>query len=367
MQRGKITLIGDGIENPGNAETMVDAAAMFGSQCRFRDRYGLAARWQAALEGSTSEPQEEWAGRFITYGDLSQDFSPIVAFDNIEGAQDVYGFQLPAAVRPAVVMGNERQGIARDIQALASHRVQIPMFAQGSRTINCLNVASASAVALYYMAYRGGGSGKLQVSSHPNKRRPELMLVGGHSHIELGSSIRSAGAFGWERVLLEDRMQVWFRAHRSVMAEGRSAARRHRNPIRLIPSDGTIRYAFQEVCIVTTRRDVEAIPLHRANLARGPQQLLVIPDESSIDVTDEDWQRFGKRPQFVHIDVPAEEFVYHYRLLASIALAEATRQVGQRARATARARRQEPFYDSALALVFENMGETVYLDELELY
>jgi|GEM_PF-4977534 len=73
------------------------------------------------------------------------------------------------------------------------------------------------------------------------------------------------------------------------------------------------------------------------------------------------------RPHFVHIDVPAEEFVYRYRLLASIALAEAVRQVGQRGRGTARARRQEPFYDSALALVFENMGETVYLDELELY
>src|SRR5205823_4087419 len=162
---------------------------------------------------------------------LAQGYSPIVAFDNVERAADVYGFRLPGGPRTAVVLGNERRGIGRDILSIAHHNVQIPMFARGPRTIKCLNVAAASAIALNYRG-RGGGA-KLKVSSHPDKRRPELMMVGGHSHVELGSSIRSAGAFGWQRVILEDRMRAWFGAHRSVQAEGRAAARRHRNPIHL--------------------------------------------------------------------------------------------------------------------------------------
>ena len=36
-----VDLIGDGIENPWNAKTMIDAAQMFGSTCSFRDRKNL--------------------------------------------------------------------------------------------------------------------------------------------------------------------------------------------------------------------------------------------------------------------------------------------------------------------------------------
>src|SRR5438874_8923853 len=102
--RTEITLVGDGIENPANAQTMADAAAMFGCRCLFRDRYGLAAEWQA--EGPAGEPS--WQESFITYGELARDYSPVVAFDNLDGAANVYGFHVPGRPRPAVVMGNER-------------------------------------------------------------------------------------------------------------------------------------------------------------------------------------------------------------------------------------------------------------------
>jgi hypothetical protein len=41
-----ITLVGDGIENPRNAQTMLHAAAMFNSPCLFRDRCGLTHDWR---------------------------------------------------------------------------------------------------------------------------------------------------------------------------------------------------------------------------------------------------------------------------------------------------------------------------------
>lgn len=367
MTRTPISLVGDGIENPGNAQAMMDAAGMFGASCLFRDRHALAASW---------EDRDRLPG-FVTTDELTREYSPIVAFDNLPGAADVYGFRLPrpSGFVPAVVMGNERHGISHDIQSIAHHRVQIPMFARPG-SVNCLNVAAASAVALYYLS-RGGGTG-LRTTQHPGKRRPELMLVGGASHVELGSSIRSACAFGWERVLVDDSYGVWFGAGRSISAEGRAAARRHRNPIRLIPitrnrgsGSGSGRYdhyAFSEVCVVRTSPTRVSVPLHKANLARGPQQLLVVPDESGMEVEAIDWQQLGKTVNFVHLDLPVHDYSYRYRLVATIVLAEAARQIGQKAGVTTgRRTRGEPFYDSALTIVAETAGETVYLQDLEAY
>ncbi len=279
MSQRKITLVGDGIENPWNAQTMIDAAGMFGSECLFRDREKSAEnRKKTAPAGRTP--------KLITREALTDKYAPIIAFDNLEGAVDVYGFRLTGGWQPAVVVGNERRGIGKDIEAIADYSVQIPMF---SHTLNCLNVAAAAAVALYYIS-RGGGA-KLLVSAHPSKRRPELMMIGAGDHVELGSSIRSAGAFGWERVLVDDRAGVWFGSNRGMKAEGRAAARRQRNSIRLVPTKEDEHYAFDDVCVITTKRT--GTPINRANLARGPRQLVAIPDESCIDLSAEDWSRLG--------------------------------------------------------------------------
>ena len=112
----------------------------------------------------------------------------------------------------------------------------------------------------------------------------------------------------------------------------------------------------------------DGTPLRRANLARGPQQLVVIPDESKVKVKEEDWQRLGKAIRYVRIDLPGQVPVYHYRLIASIALAEVSRQVGRRRRpAPGRPRRHEPLYDRSLKLLTEDRGETVYLEDLMGY
>src|SRR6202021_3053901 len=100
----------------------------------------------------------------------------------------------------------------------------------------------------------------------------------------------------------------------------------HRNSIRLVPADRTGRYGFKQVTVISPSRGV---PLHQAKLSGGPQQLIVIPDESAVSLDDEDWQRLGEQVQFVRIEVPATSYLYHYRLFASIPLAEAASQIGQ--------------------------------------
>lgn len=353
MTANPITLVGDGIENPWNAQTLLHAAGLFGSACVFRDRCDLARTWGETIAGPPLPPM-------VSPAELAAGYAPIVAFDNLPGADSVYGFQLGRGPRPAVVVGNERHGIAKDVVALARRAVQIPM---GSRRLNCLNVAAAAAVALYYLS-RGGG-GKLQAGGG-GKRRPELWLLGAADHVELGSSIRSAGAFGWERVFVEDRGGVWFGQDRATITEGRAAARSARNPIRVIPTSADRAYAFEEVAIVTLHE--HGIPLHQAQLARGPSQVIVIPDETAVDLSHESWQRLARHVRYVHLPVPFPDSPYHYRLIASIALAEVARQVGQPSRPTpTRPRRHEPLYDRALELLSEELGELVDLSELEGY
>ena len=214
---------------------------MFNSPCLFRDRYKLAQAWTETISG-------ELPLQVVSCEELVRHYSPIVAFDNIDGADSIYGFRLGRGIAPAVVLGNERRGLAEDIPPIAHHAVQIPMV---SRRLNCLNVAAAAAVALYYLS-RGGG-GKQQFRSQPSKRLPELLLMGAADHVELGSAIRSAGAFGWGRMFIEDRRGVWFGCDRRTISEGRAAARQARNPIRVAPMPQGRKYAFAEACVVTPR------------------------------------------------------------------------------------------------------------------
>jgi tRNA G18 (ribose-2'-O)-methylase SpoU len=346
-----VDLIGDGIENPWNAKALIDAAHMFGSSCLFRDRKGLA---QSLREIEIESPE------FITCDDVAKRYSPILALENLGEADDVYGFQKPLGSRSVLITGNEKFGIAQDLRRIANNVVRIPM---PGVSLNTLNVAAAAGVALYYLST--GAGGKLQVRSKPHIRRPEVLLMGAGDHVELGSAIRSAGAFGWNRLFIEDREQMWFGCDRVKRSEGRGAARRGRNSIRLVPVQMSSRFVFREVLIVSSK---QGIPLDKANLASGPRQVLVIPDESHIDLSNEPWERLGANVQFAQIKVPSSQYAYRYRLFASIALAEAARQIGQRpVKPGAKVIRQGLVYDSSLAVLLNEIGEEVLLEDLQIY
>jgi len=348
MNQG-VTLVGDSIENPANAFVMKAAAAMFGAACRFRDTKGL----NQAASAKAGEP----------FGIIEPDQIPAlhcrsVAFDNLLGAAELYGYQVGPDF--SVMVGNERRGLSYECAKLATDKVQVPMF---SRRINCLNVAAASAVALYYL--RGTRVGPMAVRGEPNNRRPEVLLLGAGDHVELGSAIRSAAGFGWGRVFIEDRQQVWFGCERAVRSEGRAAARRGKNQILCIPCESGATHGFARVTIITTQ--ALGAPAHRINLARGPSQLVVIPDEKNVDQSAETWSRLGKEVEFAHLQIPATEFQYHYRLTATIALAEISRQVGRRPTAKVPAAGRPPIYDHRLARLAEAAGQIVSLEDLADY
>ena len=343
-----VVLVGDGIENGLNAASLADVATMFGAECAFRGRISHAPPGENCF--STPGPPVPPEG--VTA------YNPLVALENSPESESLFGARFPQGSCLGLVVGNESRGVSKHVLAAACRIVHIPT---ASRTINTLNVAAAAAVGLY--AVTTGGFRAANIRSDLDRRRPELLLMGGSDAFDIGSTIRSAAAFGWTRVYLHDRGNVWFDGSRDAKAVSRAAARRSRNSIRVVPSPASTSAGFTRVCVFT--RGAGDIPLHRASLAGSSDTLLVMADEQTVDFSTQDWARFGSNVQYIGLSVPHQVQSPCLRLTSSIALAEACRQVGVcAAKRLQPVRRRRPVYDNALRLGDLPAGELVTHEEL---
>jgi hypothetical protein len=246
---------------------------------------------------------------------LARSGVPILAIENTRDAEELFKYRPPPG-RVAAIVGNERKGISRSVLRLADRVLRIPI---ASAHINTVNVAAAAAIALFHLSR--AREGRIGASGY-GRGRPDVLLTGVSDAIELGSAVRSAACFGWRRLFIDDRRATWFATDRVTRSLARGAARRGRNPIRVLPvrEDGS----FDELCVISASGGGE--PLRRADLVRGPGRLVVIPDET--DGFDEHRAaRLGRRIRRVCLETelgPPRPF----RLIASIVLAEIARQVG---------------------------------------
>jgi tRNA G18 (ribose-2'-O)-methylase SpoU len=341
-------LLGDGIENPANAQALLDVAAMFGIDCRFRDTRGLGDRWDAVRGGKLPliEPDVDIAS-----------LAPLLAVENAPGADSIYDAQPPRA-GSRLVVGNERLGIRGDLLRMADQCVEIPTARGG---VNTLNVAAAAAVAAFYLLT--GDGRPMRRAPQPARRRPAVLLAAPTDHVEAGSAIRSAAAFGWRSVGLDDLHGVWFGVPRAARTEGRAAARTHRNATRVLPMRAEGPLGFKRVVVAGAAVDGRRIL--DVDLAGGRDTLLVIPDEDGAG--DVDWASLGGRTEFARVELPEAAFRYRYRLVASIVLAEAARQIGRPAVAGRPAPRRGLSYESALEVAATAGVEVVSPAELRAY
>jgi hypothetical protein len=351
----RFTLVGDGIENPHNAMALVQIAAVLASACSFLDRKGLQTGFQAAYP-------EAGPLSWLDLQALGESYRPIIACDTLPIAMNIFGCRPAPGPRPALVVGNERLGLTHAIQTLAHQHVCVPMAGRG---IDSLNVAAAAAVVLYYLQC---GSGAMQVRADPAAHRPDLLLLGPTDHAELGCAIRSAAALGWRQVLVEDRASIWFGVDRRPRAEGRAAARQSKSSILIHPVQAERRYAYAEAVVITTSPMPGSIPVHRAHLARGEHQLIVVPDPALCASQTEDWLRLARSVRWVDLGLAHHVRPLRYRALASIAMAEVARQVGRASPGTPPAPVHRPRYRRELALISAIAGgEVVPFDDLLVY
>lgn len=307
-----LTLLADGVKNPANLARIEDAAHLL---------------------GAASTPSI--AGRLI-------------AVENAPGATSIYG-RRPLRGDATLAVGNEQRGLSRKTLACAAETVTIPT---QSRTVRTLNVAAAAAVAGWYVLR---GSSAQAATTRPSTRRPALLIVG-DDHWEVGSSLRSAAAFGFRDVLLDDRGASWFDGSPATRREARAAARRYKNPLRVHRATPVSPNSFDEIVVVVPWGD--GTPIRRERLSHGQRLLLVVGARA------DDIAAIGPdRVRITTLDLEPTEHA-PLRLVASIAMAEIARQVGRRRPLPGRPEPRVPTYDKAIPLAADD--DVLLLDEPEL-
>jgi tRNA(Leu) C34 or U34 (ribose-2'-O)-methylase TrmL len=223
-ERPPIDLIADGISDPRNVPALLALADMLHCRCLFRDRHELRSQLAdtpLAARMIEAPPLEQFADHY----DL------LLAVENHEKARSIFEYRPPRGKRLAMVVGNERKGLDRKVSRLADVMLEIPMRLRPGIS---LNVASAASAALYQLL------GAVEAGRHKRTRglhRPDLIFWEPHDAADLGTSLRSAYALGWESARVVDTQRVWFGADRETTAQGRGAARRHKTSIRVRPLD----------------------------------------------------------------------------------------------------------------------------------
>lgn len=135
----------DGVQDPGNLGTIIRLADWFGIEHIFASR-DTADMYSPKVVQATMGAIARVA---VHYVDL-----PCVLSRAAESGAAVYGTFLDGADMYAeslehngvIVMGNEGNGISREVSACVNHRLYIPPFPAGRATSESLNVAVATAV-----------------------------------------------------------------------------------------------------------------------------------------------------------------------------------------------------------------------------
>lgn len=300
--RQPITLIGEEIAGAWNSEALADIAHVFG---------GAYRAYAADETDGLDDPSRGTLGGYDC----------LMAAENTPNAASVYSFRPPVAGSHALLVGNEAKGLRRRTRRLANTTVEIPL---ASRNINCLNVAAAAAVMLYYLSLEQPLNTKRRSLASLQQARPAVLLIGGSDPMELGSALRSVCAFGWERVWLEDAGSAWYECDRRIKSEGRGAARRGRNPIRVQPHRDENLTGLRRILVFTTYPGGESP--HRVTLT-GSDTVIVLPDEKTSTRPWAPPSTWSGTVTYVSLP-PVSSERYHYRQSSAIALAEIARQLG---------------------------------------
>jgi tRNA(Leu) C34 or U34 (ribose-2'-O)-methylase TrmL len=210
------------------------------------------------------------SGAFLLFAqDLDEvpaQFDYVIACEATRRSRTVYDYPAPRG-HLVVIVGNELQGLSKRVLQKADQVVSVPMLGRGMSSVN---VAVAAAIVLYALQ-RDLGRKHLRPSSL-SCRDVDVLLFGPRDPNELGSLLRSAWAFGWQRVFLADPSAVWFTSDRPTILAGRAAARREVNRLAVIPHGQMNVRDYDR--IIVCNGETQGTPLSRFSLPDGGKVLL---------------------------------------------------------------------------------------------
>jgi TrmH family RNA methyltransferase len=140
----RLTLVLDGVRNPGNLGTIVRLADWFGIEhvvCSTDSADVFAPKAVQATMGALAHVK-------VHYTDIEpyiNIYSHAPVFGTFTDGDSIYDKSLPP--NGILVMGNEGDGIRPSVEALVRERLSIPSFPAGRDTTESLNVALATAIA----------------------------------------------------------------------------------------------------------------------------------------------------------------------------------------------------------------------------
>ncbi len=285
--KNTLALVGLDIEGERNVPLLQNAAELSGASLLFA-RTG-------AFDGATTVADEGVA----EFEALFDRYDHVVACETGKKSRSIYTFAVPRG-RTAVVVGNERSGIPREILSSVHEMVFVPMYGKGMTSVN---VAVAAAIVLYAFERDLGRTGVRK--SKLTRSGVDVLIRDPDDPSAVGSLLRSAWAFGWRKVYLSDRNDVWFTKDRATVAAGRAAARREVNPLVVAPADQMNLRKYKAVIQCSGGRSGTA--LSRLVLADSRPILIVLgEDENPLSQDAElrtvyvDHGNSQTRPRFRH-------------------------------------------------------------------
>jgi tRNA(Leu) C34 or U34 (ribose-2'-O)-methylase TrmL len=290
----RLTLLGLDIGGEWNLPLLRNAAEISGSSLLFAQANGpssgpgwtgdslpsvgqsvpshLAGESQAVREAASQATRPSCDDRLPHVDDLLTQFDHVIACEATKQSRAVYDYAAPRG-HLVVIVGNELGGIPNRLLKKADQVVSIPMLGRGMSSVN---VAVAAAIVLYALE-RDLGRKRLRPASLSH-RDIDVLVVAPPDPNELGSLLRSAWAFGWRRVFLDDRNGVWFTTDRPTVLAGRAAARREVNPLVVAPCGQIDLQEYDRVVVCDGQQ--QGTPLSRFSLPGRGKVLLVYGDGS---------------------------------------------------------------------------------------
>ena len=139
----KLSLILDGIQDPGNLGTIIRIADWFGIENIFCSR-DTADVYNTKTVQSTMGALSRVNIHYTNIIDLVAQYSNSPIYGTFLNGENIY--TEPLTPMGFIVMGNEGKGIRPEIEKLITHRLYIPSFSTNNTTSESLNVAVATSV-----------------------------------------------------------------------------------------------------------------------------------------------------------------------------------------------------------------------------
>lgn len=133
----------DDIQDPGNLGTIIRIADWFGIKNIYCS-HGTADAFSPKTVQATMGALARVKIHYCDIKKLISDLDDVPVFGTFLDGNNIYESELSA--NGLIVMGNEGNGISKEVSALINRRILIPNYPQGNETTDSLNVAIATAI-----------------------------------------------------------------------------------------------------------------------------------------------------------------------------------------------------------------------------